>query len=219
VIGSFQPRLSPLRRLALSRRPILARRCSSASLHFAPFRIPYPLVLILFPTRSRSSRNQLPYFQCSELFPPNSRGGASPHALSRSFTRTLRPSKLRTQLLHCTFLHFSAVPKTSTALSSSTSILSAQKTPGVGVPPLQKSPLLCALGQSATLPRLQLQSPHALPHIFRHQRGGLLFGVTASDPATFLLIPALLAAVILFACYVPGRRATHLDPLVALRYH
>jgi ABC-type antimicrobial peptide transport system permease subunit len=44
----------------------------------------------------------------------------------------------------------------------------------------------------------------------------LLFGVGATDPATFLWIAVLLAAVSLFACYIPARRASRLDPIKAL---
>jgi putative ABC transport system permease protein len=46
----------------------------------------------------------------------------------------------------------------------------------------------------------------------------MLFGVSASDPATYAIVVFVSVAAALLACSIPARRATRVDPLVALRY-
>jgi putative ABC transport system permease protein len=77
--------------------------------------------------------------------------------------------------------------------------------------------LMMVLGQGTKLAAAGVAIGLAGAFALTRVMSTLLFEVSVTDPATFGAVVALLAAVTLLACYVPARRATKVDPIVALR--
>ena len=73
------------------------------------------------------------------------------------------------------------------------------------------------LGQGLRTSAVGIGAGMAAAWVLTRWMSNLLYGVTARDPAIFLGVPVLLAAVELAACYLPARRASRMDPVEALR--
>jgi predicted permease len=74
------------------------------------------------------------------------------------------------------------------------------------------------LGQGARIALIGFAIGAAGAFCLTRFMAGMLFEISAVDPLTFVVMVLVLAAVTLLACYVPARRATRVDPMVALRY-
>ena len=73
------------------------------------------------------------------------------------------------------------------------------------------------VGQTLTLAAIGMAIGAAASWLLARSLGGLLFGVTATDPVTFAAMLVVLTLVAALAGYLPARRASRIDPLVALR--
>jgi putative ABC transport system permease protein len=139
--------------------------------------------------------------------------------VERALAELDRPRKFQTQLIGA--FAVTALLLAALGLYGLMSYLVAQRTQEIGIRVAlgaqRRDVLKLVIRQGMAVALIGVSIGLAVALVVTRLMKSLLYGVTATDPATFAGVAAVLAAVALLACYVPARRATKVDPTVALR--
>jgi putative ABC transport system permease protein len=139
--------------------------------------------------------------------------------VEQSLAKLDRPRNFQTQLIGA--FAVTALLLSALGLYGLMSYLVAQRAKEIGIRVAlgaqRRDVLKLVIGQGMTVALTGVSLGLAAALAVTQLMKSLLFGVAATDPATFAGVAALLAAVALLACYLPARRATKVDPVVALR--
>lgn len=140
--------------------------------------------------------------------------------MEQLLSRSLAPERFSMSLLG--LLAVVALVLATTGIYGLMSYLVTQRVPEIGVRMAlgaqQRDVLRLVLGQGLGLMLAGLAIGLLTALLVTRWFASLLFGVSATDPLTFVSIAMLLAAVAIVACWIPARRATKVDPLIALRH-
>jgi putative ABC transport system permease protein len=82
----------------------------------------------------------------------------------------------------------------------------------------QSDILKMIIGQGLKLAIVGIITGLIIAFLLTRLMSSLLYEVSSTDPLTFIGVPLIIALVVLAACYIPARRATRVEPMIALRY-
>jgi|HubBroStandDraft_4_1064222.scaffolds.fasta_scaffold00131_24 predicted permease len=143
-----------------------------------------------------------------------------PHAYDEIIARSLTEKRFSMLLLG--IFGVLALVLSSIGIYGVLSYLVGQRTHEIGIRialgAQRKNVLMLILGEGTKTALIGVGIGLAAALVLTRLMSSVLYGISATDPITFLAVAVVLTLVALAACYIPARRAMHVDPIIALRY-